>query len=760
MRFSKQLSGLLFIVLLSAAILPSLALCIRAEDTSASDGALQVSDYNEQMKVSVEAQIRAFAKSINQAGADDAAAKALAKHGLTGGGKKLSVGKNHPLTATLWNSELFQAAAADTCAAAITYMQMLDKDYLPYVNGFCIWRDSSSFYGAYVCLTETYYESSVTETGLSSSQYTGKRNSFDFSLDWMAGTTAIKLSFQRKKVTTDAVTYSVTCSNWDRFDFSTSNNSGFKNLISGIGALLFREFDWEATVTFELTVPYSCDHSTNNYHWTYDATNRLLTSDNSNGYTENGVTRLTYQEYAGATGPYCHKLDKPVRLYHDKPWVMEYTIRKLGNFVLAPWYNCTRQQPYLMNYATSGLLFQQRNVVNNQTTYDCYGTYYDGLLSQKTTYTFRLENEMDAKGNNMVYLTIVNADNQTTVLNKVPMDDYYENVGGVLSLKNASSNYWNGTDFFISYIGIKNYSFHADYFDLKIWENGIDGDDGEYFTSKVTAPTCSSQGYTTYTCTCCGYSYKDTYTAKTEHQFGSWQKTAAPTCVNEGVETRTCTGCGTAETRPIAAAGHSYLTAVTKPTCTEDGYTTHTCSVCKDRYIDTYVDAKGHSYGEWSQANAPTCTAEGEETRTCAGCTAFEARKVTATGHSHVSSVTAPTCTEGGYTTHTCHCGDTYVDGNVSAIGHRHSAWIVDTQPQVGTQGSKHIECTVCRAVLQTESIEALPEPETETEPETTPKPEETKDNEGIAGKIVIGAISFLVLCFAGYLLLHKKRKK
>ena len=36
---------------------------------------------------------------------------------------------------------------------------------------------------------------------------------------------------------------------------------------------------------------------------------------------------------------------------------------------------------------------------------------------------------------------------------------------------------------------------------------------GHSYTSKVTAPTATQQGYTTYTCSTCGHSYKDNYTS-------------------------------------------------------------------------------------------------------------------------------------------------------------------------------------------------------------------------------------------------------
>ena len=43
---------------------------------------------------------------------------------------------------------------------------------------------------------------------------------------------------------------------------------------------------------------------------------------------------------------------------------------------------------------------------------------------------------------------------------------------------------------------------------------------------------------------------------------------------------------------------HSYDAVVTAPTCTERGYTTHTCAYCGDSYVDSYVDALGHDWGQ------------------------------------------------------------------------------------------------------------------------------------------------------------------
>ena len=42
---------------------------------------------------------------------------------------------------------------------------------------------------------------------------------------------------------------------------------------------------------------------------------------------------------------------------------------------------------------------------------------------------------------------------------------------------------------------------------------------------------------------------------------------------------------------------HEYTATVTSPTCTRRGYTTHTCA-CGKSYVDDYVDAMGHDYGD------------------------------------------------------------------------------------------------------------------------------------------------------------------
>lgn len=108
------------------------------------------------------------------------------------------------------------------------------------------------------------------------------------------------------------------------------------------------------------------------------------------------------------------------------------------------------------------------------------------------------------------------------------------------------------------------------------------------YTSKITNPSCTESGYTTFVCGC-----GDTYIADQTN-----------------------------------ATGHNYNKKVTAPSCTEKGYTTYTCSVCGDSYTGNKTNAAGHSWGSWKVTKEPTTTAEGTEQRTCKSCGKTDSRSV------------------------------------------------------------------------------------------------------------------------------------
>ena len=190
---------------------------------------------------------------------------------------------------------------------------------------------------------------------------------------------------------------------------------------------------------------------------------------------------------------------------------------------------------------------------------------------------------------------------------------------------------------------------------------------GHSYNSVVTAPTCTEEGYTTHTCSTCGDTYTDSTVPALGHDYV--ETISSATCTTDGVATYTCSHCGDTYTKAIPATGHKYTATIVEPTCTEDGTTTYTCSVCGDTYSET-APATGHSYN--SVVTEPTCTEDGYTTYTCENCgDSYTSDVVPATGHSYTSVVTEPTCTEDGYTTYTCEsCGDIYTSDVVPAIGH------------------------------------------------------------------------------------------
>jgi len=215
-------------------------------------------------------------------------------------------------------------------------------------------------------------------------------------------------------------------------------------------------------------------------------------------------------------------------------------------------------------------------------------------------------------------------------------------------------------------------------------------------------PTCMGVGEETKVCAC-GESFVQLIQPK-GHSYGGWQTVKEPTCTEQGETKREC-ACGSYETKSIPVNGHSYTKTVTPPTCEERGYTTFTCA-CGYSYVDLYVEAPGHEYGEWVTVKEATATEQGKKRRECA-CGKVETRIIPVQGHEYTAVVTEPTCEERGYTTYTCsHCGDSYVDLYVKAKGHAFGAWQTVEAPTCTEKGKKERSCA-CGKVESEEIAES-----------------------------------------------------
>lgn len=90
-------------------------------------------------------------------------------------------------------------------------------------------------------------------------------------------------------------------------------------------------------------------------------------------------------------------------------------------------------------------------------------------------------------------------------------------------------------------------------------------------------------------------------------------KTVAPTCTSDGFLVYMCSCGDTYNEDGQSAIGHDYDIGVTiKPQCTTDGGLKYTCKVCGDSYMDkdSIIPATGHTL-ETDSAIIPTCTKTG-----------------------------------------------------------------------------------------------------------------------------------------------------
>ena len=629
---------------------------------------VEAASRNDSLTEAIRQQVEAIADSIYDADADSDAAMALALHGVTGRGKKMSVGRNHSITATLFNSNQLQEFLVKGLSVLVRYMEQPRYDPI-YANLIVNWKTND-----YWQSVELFHNSNFTgnTNRIMDDWFSGTKNSFDQSLEWMAGTTSGKCTMRRTTVTRDTATYSVKLIFHDRFDFRSSNGSVSKDVASLLGSFLFKEFDWESTVEFELTVPNLCDHGASNYHVTYDAEAVQFHTDSSGVFQTNEVDKINHMGRRGEELYFL--LDKVVYLKHDQPWVMEYDLKNANQLILVCEAAFNPLHPYFLLF--SDRIWLNVNEYDDQGVQQAshiYGSYLGKYYTPNDTdiFTYRMENEPMPDGSNRIYMTVYNRTQNQLVLERTRInEEYMTKTGKWVTMPEGESGI-SGLDFVIRSIGNMTHKFAADYFDLRIWENGIDAADDSRLTYKTVAPTCDVKGYTIETCPDCGYSGKVDLTPALGHKFGNWTLSQSAGCESKGSEVRSCKTCGQKETREIAATGHDYQTKVTDATCTEKGYTTYTCA-CGDSYVGDYTDMLAHSFTTYVSNSDATCTEDGTKTAVCDFCSATDTvvDSGSAKGHAYESVVTESTCLEQGYTTHTCFCGDSYVDSFVEAAGH------------------------------------------------------------------------------------------
>ena len=165
----------------------------------------------------------------------------------------------------------------------------------------------------------------------------------------------------------------------------------------------------------------------------------------------------------------------------------------------------------------------------------------------------------------------------------------------------------------------------------------------DYGTTERTVPaTCGKAGRVDTICGNCGEVISTRELPPTgAHDWGNGVVTTAPTETTPGARTFTCTVCGDIREETIPATGaHDYrFTKTVDPTCTDGGYDLYTCSGCGATEKRNLTDAAGHKWDGGTVTTAPTETTPGVRTFTCTVCGQTRTEAIPATG--------ASTCTGG-----------------------------------------------------------------------------------------------------------------
>lgn len=242
------------------------------------------------------------------------------------------------------------------------------------------------------------------------------------------------------------------------------------------------------------------------------------------------------------------------------------------------------------------------------------------------------------------------------------------------------------------------------------------------------------------------------------------------TCTTNAIYYKSCT-CGQVSTTETfedkdTKLGHEYTKQIKDEkylksqgsNCQEHDAYWYVCSRCdasakddenaQDKYYES-AEVGNHVYDQEVEsseylATPATCMTPARYYKSCiCGAKGTEAFAATGThlGHAYIEVKNpqflrekATNCKEHDtYWYVGSRCGKTsktinkYYEDKDSKGEHISSDWIIDQQPTVAKEGSKHKECTVCKEVLETEKIAKLENVKTETKKEETASKKETK---------------------------------
>lgn len=229
--------------------------------------------------------------------------------------------------------------------------------------------------------------------------------------------------------------------------------------------------------------------------------------------------------------------------------------------------------------------------------------------------------------------------------------------------------------------------------------------------------TCTTSGYTPYTCSC-----GDTYNKYDEdkpangHNFtGAETIINAATCTTDGSKTVKCADCDVKNLVVIPKTGHNYtVTATTDATCKVAATKTYKCDNegCNSTYVEYVSGTAEHTWGNWTTVQEVTTTSHGIEKRECSVCGVVEHKTTAPTGAHEFENKggTPATCTSEGSIiweckTHT-NCEANYTE-TLDKLPHTEK--IAYTAPTCTSVGYSKVVCSVesCKAEIMSEEIPA-----------------------------------------------------
>ena len=310
----------------------------------------------------------------------------------------------------------------------------------------------------------------------------------------------------------------------DSADTGTGNNQGVSySAMDEKGNSLIGQpyplYNWLASFCYEIEIPESPEKQPAIYHWEMQEAGLTCVSED-----KNPLTLLQGSVESGVLMGVQYSVAESITLYHNRPWAIEWKAAgngdSYGGGMLLAAADGSGSKAGGLYLPADSRGFVAWNVSGEGRNYGIKLT--EKGIDTRQEHTYRIENRLAGDGTNAVYLMV----------DGVEMGEMNTPYSTSNSAQGEGTKNWvNGQDIYLHFLGkptsflLKNMKLSY----LKIWEDTHTHD----YTTVVTAPTCTEQGFTTHRCSICGKTYRDTYVDAKGH-----------TWLDAGAGIRECAVCG------------------------------------------------------------------------------------------------------------------------------------------------------------------------------------------------------------------------